>query len=184
NPGFLYQQNTMRDAVVAALNINIFTRHADRVRMANIAQMINVLQAMILTNDHGIVLTPTYHVFQMFTVHQDATELPLDVKSPEYKFGKEAIPAVTGSASRDKSGKVHLSLLNLDPHREITVECAVDGVNAANVTGSILTSSSMTDHNTFEAPHNVEPKPFSGATAANGKLTVKLPAMSVVVLTL
>jgi len=184
NPAFLFQQNSMRDALVAAVHFHIFQAHADRVVMANIAQMVNVLQAMILTNDHGMVLTPTYHVFEMFTVHQDATSLSLDVKSPEYKFGNQTLPAVTGSASRDKSGKVHLSLLNLDPHREITVDCAVDGVNATNVTGRILTASSMTDHNTFEDPHHVEPKAFNGASVTQGKLTVKLPPLSVVVLTL
>src|SRR5947207_3761745 len=110
NPGFLAQQNSLRDAVLAALNLNIFARHADRVRMANIAQMINVLQAMILTDKEKMVLTPTYHVFEMYTVHHDAKLLPSELQSADCESASDKIPQVNVSASRDKEGKIHISL--------------------------------------------------------------------------
>ena len=115
-PGFLYQQNTLRDALVAALNFNIFHQHADRVTMANIAQTVNVLQAMILTDKEKMLLTPTYHVFEMYKVHQDATFLPVELQSPDYTFGTEKIPMVSASATRAADGSaVHLSLANTSP---------------------------------------------------------------------
>ena len=184
NPGFLYQQNTMRDAVVAGLNLHIFQKHADRVRMANIAQMINVLQSMLLTDGPKMVRTPTYWVFDMFQVHQDATSLPVDLQTPGYKFGDDSIPAVSASASRAKDGKVHLSLVNADPDHDATVACALEGLAAKTVTGQVLTASTMDAHNTFDAPDAVHPVPFTGAALAGGKLQVTLPSKSVVVLEL
>ena len=115
NPGFLFQQNTMRDAVVAGLNLNVFHKHADRVRMTNIAQMINVLQAMILTDKEKMLLTPTYHVFEMYQPFQNATLLPTELTAPEYKHGEVAIPAVSVSAARTTDGKIALALVNTDP---------------------------------------------------------------------
>ncbi len=182
NPGFLYQQNSLRDALVAAVNFNIFHQHADRVAMTNIAQMVNVLQAMILTDKEKMVLTPTYHIFEMYKVHQDATNLPLDLVSPDYVLGENKLPAISASASKDKAGKIHVSLVNIDPNQPVTVTCTLDGATASAVTGRILTAPAMNTHNTFTAPDAVKPAAFTGATLADGKLTVKLPAKSVVVL--
>ncbi len=184
NPGFLYQQSTMRDAIVAALNFNIFHAHADRVTMANIAQMINVLQAMILTDKEKMLLTPTYHVFEMYKVHQGAAVLPVTLTTPDYSFGTEKIPAVSASASRDTAGKVHLSLVNSDPSKAITVKCDVRGAKLAKVSGRILTAPAMNTCNTFDAPSTVAPKSFTGAAIDGGTLKVELPAKSVVVLEL
>ncbi|HTL69608.1 MAG TPA: alpha-N-arabinofuranosidase [Lacunisphaera sp.] len=184
NPGFLFQQNSLRDAILAAINLHIFQAHADRVTMANIAQMVNVLQAMILTDGDKMVLTPTYHVFEMLNVHQGATSLPLTVTSPDYVNGDQKIPAVSASASRDAAGVVHVSLANADPHHAVSVSCALEGLAAKSVSGRILTAPAITSHNTFDAPHTVEPVAFNGAKLADGKLAIDLPAKSVVVLTL
>ncbi len=184
NPGFLYQQNTLRDAILAALNFHIFHKHADRVSMTNIAQMINVLQAMILTDNEKMVLTPTYHVFEMFKVHQDATHLPVQLLTPDYTVGEERIPAVSVSASRDKAGKVHVSFANTNPNADVTVACRLDGIRATSAQGRVLTAPAVNSHNTFAAPHTVEPAPFKDAQLNGDTLTVKLPAKSVVVLEL
>jgi alpha-N-arabinofuranosidase len=184
NPGFLYQQNTVRDAVVAGLNLHIFQKSADRVTMANIAQTINVLQAMILTDKEKMILTPTYHVFEMFKVHQGATSLPLELKTPDFVFGAEKLPMVSASASRDAAGKVHLSLVNLHPRDGVTVDATLAGVNSTAITGRILTGPAMNSRNTFEAPDAVKPVPFTGAKLAGDRLTVTLPGRSVVVLEL
>jgi alpha-N-arabinofuranosidase len=184
NPGFLFQQNSMRDAVLAALNLHIFQAHADRVTGANIAQMVNVLQAMILTDKEKVVLTPTYHVFEMFKVHQGATSVPLELHTPDLSGAKQRIPLVSASASRDGDGKVHISLVNTSPDGPATVACTLEGASFARVTGRILTAPDMTAHNTFEKPHAVEPAAFTGASLSGSSLTVTLPAMSVVVLEL
>jgi alpha-N-arabinofuranosidase len=185
NPGFLVQQNTMRDALVAAASLDIFNRHAERVRGANIAQMVNVLQAMILTQGSKMLLTPTYHVFEMYTVHHDAVLLPMTIASCEwYRLGADSIRAVSGSASRDRSGVVHVTLSNLDPVRAHDVTVDVRGASVGSATGRILTGPAMNSHNTFEDPDAVKPAPFSGARVANGQLSVSLPAHSVIVLEL
>ncbi|HUL52941.1 MAG TPA: alpha-N-arabinofuranosidase [Opitutaceae bacterium] len=184
NPGFLYQQNTLRDAVAAGINLHIFQRHADRVAGANIAQMVNVLQAMILTDGPKMVRTPTYWVFEMFRVHQDATSLPVELTAPDYTLGDQAMPAVSAAASRDKAGKVHLSLVNADPHHAVAINASLAGLAAKSVTGRILTAATMDARNTFEAPDAVHPVPFTGASLAGATLTVALPAKSVVMLEL
>jgi alpha-N-arabinofuranosidase len=184
NPGFLRQQSTMRDAVVAALNFHIFQKHADRVSMANIAQMVNVLQSMILTDHEKMVLTPTYHVFEMYRVHQGATSLAVTLTTPDAGAGDQRVPAVSASASRDAAGKVHLSLVNTDLDQPITVNCRLVGVTPAQVSGRVLTAPAINTTNTFAAPHAVEPAPFGGAALAGDQLTVVLPAHSVVVLEL
>jgi len=181
NPGFLYQQNTLRDALVAGLTLNIFNRHCDRVKMANIAQMVNVLQAMILTDKEKMLLTPTYHVFQMYAVHQDATLLPVEVDSPKYTMDDVEIPAVTASASRDTSGKVHISLTNADPHHSINITAILDGMKATAVSGRVLTAPAINSYNTFAAPKVVEPTVLQGTSLADGKLMATLPPKSVVV---
>ena len=143
-PGFLYQQNTLRDAVVAALNFHIFHKHADRVAMTNIAQTVNVLQAMILTDKEKMLLTPTYHVFEMFKVHQGATSLPIELTAPEYTLGQKKIPMVSASATRaaDKSA-VHVSLVNTSPSQPVTVSARLTGVSPRAVTGRILTAAAI-----------------------------------------
>jgi len=182
NPGFLYQQNTLRDAILAAINLHIFQAHADRVSMANIAQMINVLQSMILTDKEKMLLTPTYHVFEMFKVHQGATALPLQLATPDYVVGENKIPAVSASASRDAAGKIHLSLTNADSNNAITLECRLMGASAQSVSGRVLSAPAVNAHNTFTEPNAVAPQPFNGATLAGNSLDVTLPAKSVVVL--
>ena len=184
NPGFLYQQNTLRDALVAGITLNVLNQHSDRVRGANIAQTINVLQAMVLTRDDKMVLTPTYHVFEMFKVHQDATSLPVAIHCAGYVHGDESIPAVSVSASRDKAGKVYLSLCSLDPNRGMDVACTVRGFVPSGVTGRILTAEAINAHNTFEHPDVVQPAPFGGAQLAGESLSIALPPRSVVVLAL
>lgn len=184
NPGFLYQQNTIRDALVAGIHFNIFHKHCDRVRLATIAQTINVLQAVILTEGAKMILTPTYHVFNMFKVHQDAQLLSLDIESPEYVFGDSKIPQVTASASINDQGEIHISLCNLSHLDSATVECDLRGEVTTTVTGTILTHTEMNAHNTFDNPENVKPAEFTGAALENNKLKVTLPAMSVVVLKL
>ncbi|HYC70921.1 MAG TPA: alpha-N-arabinofuranosidase [Opitutaceae bacterium] len=184
NPGFLYQQNTLRDAIVAGLNFHTFHKHAARVTMANIAQTINVLQSMILTDKEKMVLTPTYHVFEMFKVHQGATTLAVELSAPEYEFGGDKVVGVSASASRNPDGRVHLSLVNTNPHAPVTLSCTVTGHAAKAVAGRILTADAMNAHNTFAAPQTVKPVPFSGAKLAGDRLTLTLPAKSVVVLEL
>ena len=184
NPGFLVQQNSLRDAVVAGLNLNIFAHHADRVKMAAIAQMVNVLQAMLLTDGAKMVKTPTYWVFDLYKPWQDATTLPIDLQSPWYHQEDVALPAISASAVRDASGQVHVALVNLDPHRAIPVSLTLAGVQASTATGRIVTGATMDAHNTFEQPDVVKPVAFTGAQAAGGTVTATLPPMSVVVLDL
>ena len=182
NAAFLHQPNTLRDAVVAAVNLNIFQAHADRVRMANIAQMVNVLQAMILTERNRMVLTPTYHVFEMYRPFQDATFLPVDSRAPAYRFGDTSVPSVHSSASRDMAGRIHLALVNLDPNRVAEVTAKVVGRGVRTVDGRVLTAAAMDAQNTFTAPDTVRPMPFTGARLEHGDVAVVLPAKSVVVL--
>jgi len=181
HPGFLYQQNTLRDALVTGLTLNIFNRHCDRVKMANLAQLINVLQAPILTDGEKMVLTPTYHVLEMYKVHQDATLLPLDLQSDDYTFGEQSIPALSASASRDQAGRIHLSLCNLDPTQAADVACELRGVQVSHVAGRVLTADAMTAHNTFDQADNVHPVPFEDARLDGGTLRAQLPPKSVVV---
>ena len=182
-PGFLWQQNSLRDALVAAINFNIFHRHAKRVQMANIAQMVNVLQAMILTDGPKMALTPTYHAFQMYVPFQGATYLPTEVHAPAYTLGADSVPAVTVTAARDTAGKLHLGLVNLDPKREAMVTAEVSGEQVKSATGRVLTAGAMDAHNTTDAPEVVKPAPFSGKRAGQ-KLVLRLPPKSVTVVEL
>jgi alpha-L-arabinofuranosidase len=178
----LYQQNSLRDAVSAAITLDIFHAHADRVRMANIAQMVNVLQAMILTDHAKMVLTPTYYVFDLYKVFQGATYLPVDVQAPVYRYGKAAVPSVHATAGRDAAGVVHVALVNLDPHHVVTVHVGLSGLHAASVQGRVLTAPDITSINTFDHPHAVEPAAFDGAVLKGDVMTATLPAKSVTVL--
>ena len=182
NPAFLYQQNTMRDAVAAASNLNILNNHCDRVRMANIAQTVNVLQAMILTRGEKIVLTPTYYVFDLFKVHQNALWVKTRINSPDYVFGEEKLPAVNCSASVDNKGTMHISFCNIDPKSQQRVACTLEKFSPKKASAQILSAKAMNARNTFDAPDAVVPREFSEFRLANKGLEVTLPPMSVVVL--
>jgi len=184
NPGFLFQQNTMRDAMIAGITLNIFNNHCDRVRMANLAQIVNVLQSVILTNKEKLILTPTYHVMEMYNVHQDATLIPTEIKSEEYSVGNAKLPAVSVSASKDKNGITHISLVNIDAGKEQTISIALNGAKFTSVSGRILTSKKLQDYSSFDNPGKIAPVNFTGASLNNDTLQVKLPPFSVVVLTL
>ena len=176
--GFLEQQNSQRDAIIAALNINTFARHADRVRMANIAQMVNVLQAMILTDQEKMLLTPTYHVFRMYVPFQDATFLPIKLEAGEYVYGETSLPRLDAIAAKDKNDKMWLSITNLDPNRPVQVE--VPALGAKRVRGEVLAAPRIDSVNTFASPKVVTPQPFN-ATAAKGKIILELPPHSIAV---
>jgi alpha-N-arabinofuranosidase len=180
NPGFLYQQNSQRDAVLAALNINIFARYADRVRIANIAQMINVLQAMILTDKEKMVLTPTYHVFKMYVPFQDATFIPVKFDAGNYTHSGITLPRVDAIAAKGEDGKLWLGITNVDPNRAVEIDLNTIGLTAKSATGETLTAPKVDSINTFDQPNTVVPKPIS-TKANNGKLTLTLKPKSVTV---
>ena len=180
--GALYQQNTIRDAMIAGLTLNIFNNHADRVRMANLAQTVNALQAVILTKEEKMILTPTYHVMEMYKVHQDALLVPVKVISEDFVLGDRKLQAISVSASLDKAGKMHISLTNIDNKKSQKVEIALKGYKTKNVTGRILTSSRIQDHNTFDNPLKIVPKRFNKATLSGDNLAVNMPPHSVIVL--
>ncbi|WP_027085193.1 alpha-L-arabinofuranosidase C-terminal domain-containing protein [Cohnella panacarvi] len=186
NPGFLYQQNTMRDALVAAVNLHIFHKHCNRVQMANIAQMVNVLQAVILTEGSRMLRTPTYHVLQMYNVHQDAEALAVHGEFGQYGFeGEEGSLAQVGVTASKKDGVVHVSLYNVNPSEAADIEVELRGLDGGySVEGKLLAASDIRAHNTFEQANAVAPQPFNGAELKGGKLKVSLPAASVVVLKL
>ncbi|MEO6733449.1 MAG: alpha-L-arabinofuranosidase C-terminal domain-containing protein [Ferruginibacter sp.] len=184
NPGFLYQQNSLRDALVAGSTLNIFNNHSDRVRMANLAQTINVLQALILTKGNQMLLTPTYHIFDMYKVHMDAKLLPVSFNSPGYTVDGKTIPAVNISASMDSAGAVHISLVNLDPVKKISIRTSLPGIDWKTIKGEVLSSKKLTDVNSFENPNNIKISPFTGAKKQGDQLVIELPAQSVVVLEL
>jgi alpha-L-arabinofuranosidase len=184
NPGFLHQQNSLRDALTAALHLHVFHEHADRVAMANISQMVNVLQAMVLTDGDRMLLTPTYHVFEMFQVHQGGQSLPVELQAEDYVLAGKRLPSVSASASKDSQGKIHLSLVNTRPSRDEAITCDVRGPSPRKLTGRVLTGPAITAHNTFAAPTTVAPRTFEGARMVDGKLYIDLPAKSVVMLEL
>ncbi len=178
DPGFLYQQNSLRDALVASLNLNLFHKYARRVHMSNIAQMVNVLQAMILTDKEKMVLTPTYHVFRMHTPFQDATYLPIKLKNnPKYGNKDMRIPKISASAAKDKDGKIWLTFANTDPNNAETLNL---GKQFKRIAGEVLTADKMDAHNNFDEPETVKPVAFS-AKSKNGELVFELPAKSVIV---
>jgi alpha-N-arabinofuranosidase len=178
--GFLAQQNSQRDAVLAALNLNIFARRAERVRMANIAQMVNVLQAMILTDGGRMLLTPTYHVFKMYVPFQDATFVPVAFDAGTYTHGSVTLPRVGAIAARDRAGKLWLAVTNLDPNRPVTVEATLAGVTPRSAAGQALTAPKVDSVNTFEAPNAVAPRPIA-ARVEGGKVFLTLEPKSVTV---
>lgn len=182
--GHLYQQNTMRDAFVAALTLNVFHRHTDRIKMANIAQVVNVLQSMILTNDKGgMVLTPTYHVFEMYKGFQNATYLPTSVETKTMTVrDNRTVPVISSSAAKEKDGTIIISLTNVDLDKSHDVTMNLDGGKLKTVKGRILTSKDITDYNDFSHPTTVAPVAFKGAKLKQSTLKVNIPAKSIVVL--
>jgi alpha-N-arabinofuranosidase len=184
SPSYFYQQNSLRDAMIAASTLNIFNNHSDRVRVANLAQIANVLQSLVLTSGDSLLVTPTYWVFDLYKVHQDAHSLVVKFNIPDYVFNGARIPAINVSASRDSLGAVHISLVNIDPAKTITVHTLIENLISRTVTGRILTSERFTDINTFRQPEKVKPAVFTGAKKQGGELLVTLPPKSVVVLEL
>jgi alpha-N-arabinofuranosidase len=175
-PGFLYQQNTIRDALVAALTFNIFHRHTDRVKMANIAQMVNVLQASILTDAERMLLTPTYHLLDMYVPFKGATPLPATARTPTFTIGDYTLPHVDVSAARGTDGKLWLSLVNLHPDNAARVTTD----SRTNASGRLLTGPAMDTHNTFDDPETITPKAYGGEIE-RGRLAFDLPPRSVAV---
>ena len=184
NPGFLYQQNTLRDALTAALNLNIFNNHCDRVKMANIAQTINVLQSLILTDGPKMVLTPTFYVYELYAVHHDAALIPLKLQSPKYEFNGKSIPSVNASASRDVQGRVHITLVNLNPGASSKVTCEIRGTKLSPVAGKMITGAATNSFNSFEAPNSVVTSPFSSYKLEGSLLTIDMAAKSIVMIEL
>lgn len=185
NPGFLYQQNTMRDALVAALTLHIFHDHCDRVQMANIAQTVNVLQSVVLTEGASMILTPTYHVFDMFQVHQDAEALDLFQQSAPYEMDGESIPQLSASASRSLDGTIHVSLCNVHHDREAELTIELRGMDESDrpISGTVLRASEIKAHNTFDQPDTVRPVRLTDIVRNDdGTIRVKLPPASVGIL--
>ena len=185
NPGFLYQQNTLRDAMVASINLDLFNKYCHRVKMANIAQTVNVLQAMILTKDDQIVRTPSFYVFKMYTVHHDATLLPAVVKSEYYTLNNESIMDLSTTASKDASGKIHITISNLNPNKETSVTCELRGTNSVNfVKGSIITGEKINSYNDFGKKEEVALNSFKDVKVKDNVVTVNMPSKSIVMVEL
>lgn len=183
-PGHLYQQNTMRDAMVAALSLNVFHRHTDRVKMANIAQIVNVLQAMILTDESRMALTPTYHVFRMYAPHQDAMVVPLDIATSSREVrGARRVPRVSATAS-EKDGVLTVTLTNTDLRQSADVTIPLGARKAGKPTAEILTAKSISDYNDFDSPERVKPERFDKVKLAKDNLSLTMPPMSIISISL
>lgn len=182
NPGFLYQQNSLRDALVAGVTLNIFNQHCDRVYMANIAQTVNVLQAMILTDKEKMIVTPTYHVFEMYTPHHDARLLPSELQGADYVLGEHRVPGLSVSASRDSGGAIHVTICNLNPNAPAELTAELRGAKAQSISGRVLTADRVQAHNTFSNPDAVKPAPFENCRITEGGFAAILPPGSIVVL--
>jgi alpha-N-arabinofuranosidase len=182
NPRFLYQQNTLRDALVAALHLNFFNNYAERVSVANLAQTVNVLQSLILTEGSRMLLTPTYHVFDMYKVHQDALKLPVHLECETCAAGRSSLPAINASASLDGENRIHVSLCNIDPNKDHQVSVELNWFDPKTVSGQIISSGNMQDHNTFDNTGKVKLREFGDAVVSPHAVTLSVPAKSVVTL--
>ena len=179
NPGFLYQQNTMRDAMVAALTLNIFNKHCSRVKMANIAQLVNVLQAVILTEGEKMLLTPTYHVFKMYAPHQDAQLLDSHMEAQWIGNEDGKVRKIYESASVNEAGEITVTLANLSADEAEAMEIVLVEGSAASVTGELLTGA-ITAYNTFKSPETVKAEQFTGAKVTEQGVSLELPPCSVI----
>jgi alpha-N-arabinofuranosidase len=181
NPGHLFQQNTMRDAMVAALSFNIFHKYTERLKMANIAQIANVLQSMVLTQGDKMVLTPTYHTFRMYNVHQDALYLPMTCDAGTFTDGNgRECPVVDVTASRSRDGSFNITLTNTDLDNDAEIVMDIPGIIIREAEGEILTSGQIQDFNDFDAPEKVKPEKFGNFKIKNGKITIKMPSKSII----
>jgi alpha-N-arabinofuranosidase len=183
NPAFLVQQNSIRDAILASINLNIFARHADRVRIANIAQMINVLQAMILTDKEKIVLTPTYYVFKMYVPFQDATFVPVAFDAGASTQGSVTLPRIDAIAAKGADGKLLLEITNLDAESPVAIDAVLAGITAKSAKAETLTGAAVDSINTFDAPNTVAPKTAT-VKVQNGKLSLTVEPRSVTVVSI
>ena len=186
NPGFLYQQNTVRDALVAGITLNIFNKHCDRVKMANLAQMVNVLQAVILTEGEKMIKTPTYHIFHMYRHHQGAALLESSLSGvSEIGIGEWKVPEITESVSRGADGIVTVTLNNLSVEKEQEIEISFAGrTTVSEVVEANIVTGQMRDYNTFDAPECVKEEAFTAYEKTEEGITVKVPACSVLELRL
>ncbi len=182
NPGFLYQQNTLRDAFVAGISLNYFNEMSDRIRKANIAQTVNVLQSLIHTREDRMFVTPTYHVFEMYKGHHDAMLLPMHLETGDYTFGQNSVPALSASASKNRDGVILVSIVNVDPVQGSELLIDLRGQKVSEIRGRILTAEELDAHNTFENPEDVKPVSFNDAAISNNMVKTTIPARSVVVL--
>lgn len=184
NPGFLYQQNTMRDALVAGITLNLFNKHSDRIKMANIAQMVNVLQSVILTEGEKMIKTPTYHVFNMYKYHQDAMLIDSSIETETIGIEEEyMVPNLTESVSLDAEGVMHITVTNLSVEKSCDIDAVIVDTKIAQITGEILTNE-MHAMNTFEEPETVHTEVFEGAELTEQGLKFTIPACSVIHLAL
>ncbi len=184
NPRFLFMQNSLRDALVAGLNLNIFNNFCERLYMANIAQTVNVLQAMVLTKDEQMVRTPTFYVYKMFIPHHEATMLPTQLTCGDYQYGEDKIPAMNASASIDDNGKIHISIVNVDPGNTKNLECMVYGKKISKISGQILTGEAITSYNDFGKTEEVMIKEFNNVQLEDDILSVTIPSKSIIMLEL
>ncbi len=179
NPGFLYQQNTMRDALVAGINLNIFNKHSDRIQMANLAQMVNVLQAVLLTEGEKMIKTPTYHVFDMYKYHQDAMLLDSNIEVEEVGLeDHNMVPNLSESVSIDEQNIMHITVTNLDLEKSYPIDTTILGSHAKEIKGEIVTGQ-MGDKNTFENPEEVKVESFNEVTETKEGIQFTIPACSV-----
>lgn len=183
NPGFLYQQNTLRDALTASLNFDIFNKHCERVVMANIAQVVNVLQSVVLTKDDKILLTPTYYVFKMYKVHHDATLLPIEISCDKYSYEDKSIPAISASASKDKDGKIHITMTNVNPHEPAEVKLDLEGIDKSKITrAQIITAEKMNSYNDFGKDEEIYIKEFKDCKLKKNTLNVTIPSKAIIMI--
>jgi alpha-N-arabinofuranosidase len=178
NPGFLYQQNTMRDAVVAGLTLNIFNKHSDRIRMANIAQTINVLQAVALTDGEDMLLTPTYHIFKMYKDHQENTLLGSYLTTSNISE-KGNLPKLIESASVKDDGTIIATIVNTSVDDSAEIHCQIADFTLKKLSAEILTGE-MNDYNSFESKNVVGTKVFSDYEMLADGFKTTLPPCSIV----
>jgi alpha-N-arabinofuranosidase len=183
--GLLYQQNTLRDAITASIYLNVFNNHCDRVKMANIAQVVNVLQSMLLTQGDKLVKTPSFYVFKMYNVHHDALMLPLEITSENYSSGDQSIPTLSASASKNRNGEINVTVANVNPSKVANTLLLLDTkVQFDVVKAEVITAEQMNALNDFDKNEAVNIREFKNYKLKGTELTAELPAKSVVLLTL